>query len=50
MPDSSCVGTKIIPDRASVQTEELGDFGAITVTEQSCARRADLESGALHIE
>ena len=37
IPDSFCAGTKTIPDRASVYTHKNRDFGAISVTEQSCA-------------
>ena len=35
--DSFCAGTKTIPDRASVYTHKNRDFGAISVTERSCA-------------
>ena len=37
IPDSFCAGTKTIPDRASVYTHKNRDFGAISVTERSCA-------------
>ena len=38
VPDSFWVGTKTIPDtRASVYTHKNRDFGAISVTERSCA-------------
>ena len=37
MPGSFCAGTKTIPDRASVYTHKNRDFGAISVTEGSCA-------------
>ena len=36
--DSICTSTKIIPDRVSVHAQE-GDFGAISVMEESCAAR-----------
>ena len=44
IPDSFCAGTKTIPHRASVYTHKNSDFGAISVTERSCAapRRANL--------
>ena len=35
--DSFCAGMKTIPDRASVYTHKNRDFGAIFVTERSCA-------------
>ena len=37
LPDSFCAGKKTIPDRASVYTHKNRDFGAISVTERSCA-------------
>ena len=37
IPDSFCAGTKTIPDGASVYTHKNRDFGAISVTERSCA-------------
>ena len=36
VPDSSCTGTKTIPDETSVHSNS-GDFGAISVTERGCA-------------
>ena len=37
IPDSSCAGTKTIPDKASVHTLKNGDFGAISVTARRSA-------------
>ena len=36
IPDSFCAGMKTIPGRA-LFTHKNGDFGAVSVTERSCA-------------
>ena len=47
MPDSFCAATKIIPDRASVHTQER--LWRVDFCDGAKLRRADLDSGASHI-
>ena len=48
IPGSSCAGSKTLPDRAPVHTNDC-DFVMSSITEQIKLRRADLESVASHI-